>query len=190
MFTLTKSVNPTHLLLTLRIPCCTLTLPNIYQRNTVTITNTTTQYQCPPSVCSVFSHKTDIAVSQNQNTINRLYRQHGDILSWGKEVGGQCYQLDRNLGQNCHIYPGKFYSSVWLAQTLLDRYVRVCGTMRSNRGIPRDLEGLEKVAVSVLQEGWRNGVSVEGPKTCVNDKYDPWGNNCKHGWKNMKTIWK
>ena len=28
-----------------------------------------------------------------------------------------------------------------LAQTLLDRNVRVCGTMRANRGIPCDLEG-------------------------------------------------
>jgi len=30
---------------------------------------------------------------------------------------------------------------VRLAQTLLDRNVRVCGTMRANRGIPCDLEG-------------------------------------------------
>ena len=28
-----------------------------------------------------------------------------------------------------------------LAETLLDRNVRVCGTMTANRGIPRDLEG-------------------------------------------------
>ena len=28
-----------------------------------------------------------------------------------------------------------------LAQTLLDRNVRVCGTMRANKGITRDLEG-------------------------------------------------
>jgi hypothetical protein len=63
--------------------------------------------------------------------------------------------LDRNLGQNCHIYPDNFYNSVRLAQTLLDRYVRVCGNMRANRGIPHDLEGegkLEKRAVSVLEE--------------------------------------
>jgi len=30
---------------------------------------------------------------------------------------------------------------VRLAQTLLDRNMRVCGTMRANRGIPCDLEG-------------------------------------------------
>jgi hypothetical protein len=50
-------------------------------------------------------------------------------------------QLDRNLGHNHHLYQDNFYNSVKLAETLLDRNVRVCGTMRANRGIPRDLEG-------------------------------------------------
>jgi hypothetical protein len=49
--------------------------------------------------------------------------------------------LDSNLGQNHHIYQENFYNSVRLAQILLDRYMRVCGTMKANRGIPRDLEG-------------------------------------------------
>ena len=49
--------------------------------------------------------------------------------------------LDRNLGHNHHLYQNNFYNSVKLAETLLDRNVRVCGTMRANRGIPRDLEG-------------------------------------------------
>ena len=31
-----------------------------------------------------------------------------------------------------------------LAETLLDRNVRVCGTIRANRGIPHDLEGKGK----------------------------------------------
>jgi len=48
--------------------------------------------------------------------------------------------LDRNLGQNHHIYQDNNYNSVRLAQKLLDRKVRVCGTMRPNRGIPLDLE--------------------------------------------------
>jgi len=48
--------------------------------------------------------------------------------------------FDRNLGQNHHVYQDNYYNSVRLAQTLLDRKVRVCGTMRPNRGIPRDLE--------------------------------------------------
>ena len=49
--------------------------------------------------------------------------------------------LDRNLGQNHHIYKDGFHNSVRLARTLLGRNVRVCSTMRANRGIPRDLEG-------------------------------------------------
>ena len=48
---------------------------------------------------------------------------------------------DRNLGQNHHIYQDNFYNNVRLAQTLLDRKVRICGTTRPNRGIPCDLEG-------------------------------------------------
>ena len=48
--------------------------------------------------------------------------------------------LDRNLDQNHHIYQDNFYNSVRWADTLLDRKVRVWGTMRVNRGIPRDLE--------------------------------------------------
>jgi hypothetical protein len=49
--------------------------------------------------------------------------------------------LDRNLGHNHHLYQDTFYNSVKLAETLLDRNARVCGTMRANRGIPHDLEG-------------------------------------------------
>jgi hypothetical protein len=49
--------------------------------------------------------------------------------------------LDRNLGHNHHLYQDHFYNSVKLAETLLDRNVRVCGTMRNNRGIPHELEG-------------------------------------------------
>ena len=47
--------------------------------------------------------------------------------------------LDRNLGQNHHVYRDNYYNSVRLARTLLDRKVRVCST-RPNRGIPCDLE--------------------------------------------------
>ena len=41
--------------------------------------------------------------------------------------------LDRKLGQSHHIYQDNFYNSVRLAQTLLDRNVRVCGSMRTDR---------------------------------------------------------
>ena len=63
--------------------------------------------------------------------------------------------LDRNLGQNHHIYQDNFYNSVRLAQTLLDRNVRVCGTMRANRGIPRDLEGEGKHLKKGESAFWR-----------------------------------
>ena len=48
--------------------------------------------------------------------------------------------LDIILVRNHHLYQDNFYNSVMLAETLLDRNVRVCGIMRGNRGIPRDLE--------------------------------------------------
>ena len=64
--------------------------------------------------------------------------------------------LDRNLGQNHHIYQDNFYNSVRLAQTLLDRNVRVCGT-RANRGIPRDLEGEGKRLKKGESAFWRKG---------------------------------
>jgi hypothetical protein len=45
------------------------------------------------------------------------------------------------LGQNHHIYQDNLCNSARLAQTLLNRNVRVCSTLRPNRGIPRDLKG-------------------------------------------------
>ena len=65
--------------------------------------------------------------------------------------------LDRKLGQNHHIYQDNFYNSVRLAQTLLDRNVRVCGTMRANRGIPRGLEGEGKCLKKEQSVFWRRG---------------------------------
>jgi hypothetical protein len=62
--------------------------------------------------------------------------------------------LERNLGQNHHIYQHNFYNSVRLAETLLDRKVRVCGTMRANRCIPRDLEW-EAKDLRKAQSGFR-----------------------------------
>jgi hypothetical protein len=59
---------------------------------------------------------------------------------------------------------------------LLDRNVRVCGTMRANGGIPRDLE-LEGEHVQKEKSAFqRNGdvmVQVWNNETCRNDKYDP-----------------
>ena len=85
--------------------------------------------------------------------------------------------LDRKLCQIHHIYKDIFYNIVRLAQTSLDRNVWVHSTMRANRGYctwtRRERQMLEKRAVSVLEERWRNCACVEGHKTCANYKYDP-----------------
>ena len=75
-----------------------------------------------------------------------------------------------------HIYQDSFYNSVRLAQTLVDRNVTVCCTMRANRGIPCDLEGEGKHLKNDKSVFPRNGdvmVQVWKDKTCANDKYDP-----------------
>ena len=84
--------------------------------------------------------------------------------------------LDRNLGQNHHVYHDNYYNSVRLAQTWPDRNVKVCSTMRANRGIPCDLEGEGKCLKKGKSVFWRNGdimVQVLKDKTCVDYKYDP-----------------
>jgi hypothetical protein len=83
--------------------------------------------------------------------------------------------LGRNLAQNHHIYPENFYNHVRLAQTLLYRYMRVCSTMRVNRGIAHDLEEGKhlKKGQSNLQRNGDVMVQVWKDKTCANDKYDP-----------------
>jgi len=47
--------------------------------------------------------------------------------------------IQKLMPKSSHL-SNNFYNCVRLAQTLLDRNVRVCGTMRANRGIPHDLE--------------------------------------------------
>ena len=84
--------------------------------------------------------------------------------------------LDGNLGLNHHIYQDSYYNSVRLAQTLLDRNMRVCGTMRANSGIPHDLEG-EGKRLKKGQSAFRKKgdvmVQVWKDKRLVrNDKYD------------------
>jgi len=41
--------------------------------------------------------------------------------------------MNVKLGHNHHIYQDDFYNSARLVQTLLDRNMRVFGTMRANR---------------------------------------------------------
>ena len=63
-----------------------------------------------------------------------------------------------------------------LAQTLLDRNVRVCGTRRTNSCIPIDLEHQGRCLKEGKSAFWRSGdimVQVWKDKTCANDKYNP-----------------
>jgi len=63
-------------------------------------------------------------------------------LSEGKKLEDTVLSLlERNLGQNHHIYQDNFYKNVRLVRALLDSTVRVCSTMRAIRGIQCDLEG-------------------------------------------------
>ena len=54
--------------------------------------------------------------------------------------------------------------------------MRVCSTLRANRGIPRDVEGEGKWLKKEKSALQRNGdimVQVRNDKTCANAKYNP-----------------
>ena len=75
-----------------------------------------------------------------------------------------------------HIYEDNLYNSVRLAQTLLNRNVRVYSTRKANRGIPCDPDGEGKHWKKGKSAFCRNGdimVQVWKDKTCAIDKYDP-----------------
>ena len=81
--------------------------------------------------------------------------------------------LDRNVGQNRHIYQDNIYNSMRLTQTLLDRKVRVCSTMRANRGILHDLENDGKRLKKGQAAFQRKGDVMVQVRKDANDKYDP-----------------
>jgi hypothetical protein len=64
-------------------------------------------------VTTASKHRIQGSYSKFSPCMNILYRNLGQFT---------------NLGQNYHIYQDNFYNSVRLAQALLDRNVRVCGT--------------------------------------------------------------
>jgi hypothetical protein len=65
--------------------------------------------------------------------------------------------LENNVGVRHHVYQDNFYNSVNLAENLVKCNIKVCGTMKPNRGIPKDLEmeakGLEKRQLSCRRKG-------------------------------------
>ena len=48
--------------------------------------------------------------------------------------------LEPYLDQNYHVYQDNYHNHVTIAETLLSRQVRVCGTIRVNRGLPPEME--------------------------------------------------
>jgi hypothetical protein len=48
--------------------------------------------------------------------------------------------LEPYLDQNYRVYQDNYYNSVEIAEHLLSRQVRVCGTISENRGLPPDLK--------------------------------------------------
>jgi hypothetical protein len=59
----------------------------------------------------------------------------------GKKLNGRVMSvLENNLGVHHHVYQDKCYNSVNLVGNLLKHKNSVCGTMRPNRGIPKDLK--------------------------------------------------
>jgi len=99
--------------------------------------------------------------------------------------------LDRNLSQNHHIYQDNFYKSERLAQTSLDRNMRVCGTMGVNRSIPRDLGGEGKCFKKrqsafrrkgdLMAQVWKDKRLVQMVSTIHEAK------TVNTGWKDRKT---
>jgi len=70
------------------------------------------------------------------------HRIQGGYSKFGPCVNILYRNLDQftDLGENYYTHQDNFYNSERLAQTMLDRNMRVCGSMRANRGIPCDLE--------------------------------------------------
>jgi len=48
--------------------------------------------------------------------------------------------LEPYLDQNYHVYQDNYYNHVTIAETLLSGQVRVCGTIRVNRGLPPEMK--------------------------------------------------
>jgi hypothetical protein len=43
------------------------------------------------------------------------------------------------IGKGYHLYQDNYYISVRLAEELLQKSIQVCGTIRVNRGFPKDM---------------------------------------------------
>ena len=64
--------------------------------------------------------------------------------------------LEPYLDQNYHVYQDIYYNYVTTAETLLSRQVRVCGTVRVNRGLPPEIKN------ESVSETRRNHIQEKG----------------------------
>ena len=64
--------------------------------------------------------------------------------------------LEPYLDQNYHVYQDNYYNHVTIDETLLSRQVRVCGTIRVNRGFPPEMKN------ESVSETWRNHIQEKG----------------------------
>ncbi len=63
------------------------------------------------------------------------------MLVKGKKLQETIFTLLKSyLDQIYHVYQDNYYNYVTTAETLLSRQVRVCGTIRVNRGLPPEMK--------------------------------------------------
>ena len=74
------------------------------------------------------------------------------MLVKGKKLQETIFTLlEPYLDQNYHVYQDNYYNHVTIAETLLSRQVRVCGTIRVNRGHPKPLLCLMRTLLGDFQ---------------------------------------
>jgi len=65
--------------------------------------------------------------------------------------------LEHYLDQNYHVYLYNYYNHVTIAESLLSRQVRVCGTIRVNRGLPPEMknetQSLKRCEKNIQEKG-------------------------------------
>jgi hypothetical protein len=49
------------------------------------------------------------------------------------------FLLEPFKGKGYHVYQDNYYNSVQLTEELMEKSISVCGTIRPNRGLPRDM---------------------------------------------------
>ncbi|XP_012277177.1 piggyBac transposable element-derived protein 4 [Orussus abietinus] len=67
----------------------------------------------------------------------QLYCGRGDPLE--KTIS---HLLNKSENLWHHVYMDNYYNSITLAESLLTKKIRICGTIRKNRGFPKDLNDL------------------------------------------------